>query len=211
MADTQNDFNATNASQKSTSSRKVKGCSDRLAGLSPREAPDLPPLVSPRRLTHDEQERHIYSMYNLALEKRKKALAANETILRAREDSGVNNAAAIRMTPSEIQSSVCRLNDESIRTRDMRREERLTAHTNSCRQKNRTRTNSPRYLSGRSLDALTKEELQSSVQRLYNESVKHGKETMQELAKEYCPPKKVAKLSDAEMKESVQRLYQKSK
>ena len=204
------DFNATGGSQKSGSPRKVTGCSERLAGLSPRENPDLPPLVSPRRLTHEEQERHIYGMYNLALEKRKKALVANETLLRAREDSGTSMA-SIRMTPSEIQSSVCRLNDESIRTRDIRREERLTAHNNSCRHKNRTRTNSPRYLSGRSLDALTKEEFKSSVQRLYNESLKHEKETMDELTKEYCPPKKVAKLSDAELKQSVQRLYQKAK
>lgn len=202
------DHTATADSSRPTSRRKEPAgeISERLAGLRPKSPPVLPPLVSPRRLTKEEQERHVQTVYTTAVEKRRKQTAANEALQQSKIES--ERSVKVLKTKDEILETVQRLNDEAIAHRKAEMTDLVRRYIKTIDHSNRTRTTSPTPRDGR---PLAPSELQDCVQRMYREGMKRQKEAVAALVNEYCPERKSPRLTAEQVKASADRLSKTSK
>lgn len=185
---------------------KVSGCSERLAGLRPKSPPQLPPLVTPRKLQKEDMERHIHSVYNASVEKKKKTLAANEAAVKHREEQMLQYGGNNQMTVSEVNEIIARLSEEQVRLKQQGDVKLLERYEAEYKQKNRTHINDP---SGK--DSLTAEEMKSSVTRLYIQGRQHEKEHMQKLVSQYCPERVSPRRTKAQIAAAAARLWRNEK
>lgn len=184
------------------SPKKVTGCSERLAGLKPKSPPELPSLVSPRHISKDELDRHIYSVYTAAVEKKKKTRAASEQAQQQRDEALLLAGGTSQFrTSMEVQEIISRLSEESLRRRELLEVQLMQKYDETWKSKNRTRINSP---SGR--DSLSRSEMKGCVDRLYRNGVKKEKEHMDALVNKYCPERKSPRRTAEQMKAAAERM-----
>jgi hypothetical protein len=163
-----------------SSPRTVTGCSERLAGLRPKSPPILPDLAPAKHISKEALEKHIHNVYDVPVENRKKRAA---TLANQKDhDPSLTMGSNTQRTAAEVQEIVARLGDEQLREKQTKEQQLLQRYEHNYRVRNKTHINDP---SGK--ESLSPREVQTSVDRLYRDSMSKGRQRMQTLVHQYCP------------------------
>jgi hypothetical protein len=189
----------------SRSTKKVRGCSDRLAGLSPREPMELPPLTPRKVLTRQAEQQHIKSVYADALEHRRKRLDDNAAKQVAAEQA-VMLSHRVVMGQEELNDTIHRLSDEGVLHRRATVEATVQKYLKGNDVRNRTKVNNPSL----DMEYLNGEQLRECNDRLYRKAREHERATMQRLVDKYIRPVPAVKRTQAEMEAAAKRLSKSS-